>query len=286
MELYRFKQLLESHLGDVKPLLTEEEKIITDFDKDYDYKEDEGKFYFKLKDTPKSTKANSLKTQGKYIDWTEATGSGLSAIKTKVFKMNPAGSGGGESSLEPQKLKEPKKTEKLKEPKKKSGCVWGNCEGGKGKLILSTSEIQPDANYVGDCKGNGPSGTGKYTFPDGSYQVGSFEHNYSTLFHMYGKEFYPNGTIKFVGKFYGMRTPMIDYVFLPLSGSRYYANGRLEFTGSFIKDGWRLLEGTEMLTKLKDTDLSSNVKMETGVQIIYDGKGNVTSRKKWVNGKS
>ena len=279
MELYRFKQLLESRLGDVKPLLTEEEKIITDFDKDYDYKEDEGKFYFKLKDTPKSTKANSLKTQGKYIDWTEATGSGLSAIKTKVFKMNPAGSGSGGSSLEP------KKTEKPKEPEKKMGCVWGNCKGGKGKIIFSTSEIQPDANYVGDCKDETPNGTGKYTFPDGSYQVGSFTTKEFNPVSMYGKEFYPNGNIKFVGKFYGMRTPIIDYIFLPLSGSRYYPNGKLEFTGSFIPDGWELLEGAEILTKLKDTDLSSKAKMETGVQIIYDGKGNVKSRKNWVNGK-
>jgi len=42
-------------------------------DKDYDYKKVGDKYYFKLKDNPTSVAAKGYKTQGKFVDWTEAT---------------------------------------------------------------------------------------------------------------------------------------------------------------------------------------------------------------------
>lgn len=52
------------------------DKINTTNDKDYDYKLSGGKYYFKGK--PNTTSAT------KYPNWTEATGKGLEAIKSKV----------------------------------------------------------------------------------------------------------------------------------------------------------------------------------------------------------
>jgi hypothetical protein len=56
-------------------------------DKDYDYKKEGDKYYFKLKATPKSDKAKALLAQKKYVNWTEAKpGPGLDAIKTLPFQ--------------------------------------------------------------------------------------------------------------------------------------------------------------------------------------------------------
>jgi hypothetical protein len=56
-------------------------------DKDYDYKKEGDKYFFKLKATPKSEKAKALLAQKKFIIWTEAKpGPGLDAIKTLPFQ--------------------------------------------------------------------------------------------------------------------------------------------------------------------------------------------------------
>lgn len=55
---------------------TEQGKINTTFDKAYDYKLENGKYYFKGKENTQYAK--------KYPNWVEATGKGLEAIKTKV----------------------------------------------------------------------------------------------------------------------------------------------------------------------------------------------------------
>ena len=73
----RFFNLLESKMGDVKPLLNEDDnvKIVTNFDKKFDYKKEGNNFYYKLK------KSNN---------WIQAKGTGLEAIKTEVFNVAPS----------------------------------------------------------------------------------------------------------------------------------------------------------------------------------------------------
>jgi len=56
-------------------------------DKDYDYKKEGDKYYFKLKATPKSDKAKALLAKKKYVNWIEAKpGPGLDAIKALPFQ--------------------------------------------------------------------------------------------------------------------------------------------------------------------------------------------------------
>jgi len=73
----------------VERVLNEQVQEVTNFDKDYDYKKEGDNFFFKLKASPVSEKAKSFKSQGKFLNWTKATGAGLEAIKTKVFKEIP-----------------------------------------------------------------------------------------------------------------------------------------------------------------------------------------------------
>lgn len=73
----------------VERVLNEQVQEVTNFDKDYDYKKEGDNFFFKLKVSPVSEKAKSFKSQGKFLNWTKATGAGLEAIKTKVFKEIP-----------------------------------------------------------------------------------------------------------------------------------------------------------------------------------------------------
>ena len=54
-------------------------------DKDYDYKKEGNKYFFKLKANPVSAKAQALKKQNKYINWTEATGNALTEIAKLPF---------------------------------------------------------------------------------------------------------------------------------------------------------------------------------------------------------
>lgn len=73
----RFFNLLESKMGDVKPLLNEDDnaKIVTNFDKKFDYKKEGNNFFYKLKTSN---------------DWIQAKGTGLNAIKTRVFNLLPS----------------------------------------------------------------------------------------------------------------------------------------------------------------------------------------------------
>ena len=57
-------------------------------DKDYEYKREGDKYSFKIRETPVSPKVLALKQQGKYVDWTVATGAGLDAIKKLPFKID------------------------------------------------------------------------------------------------------------------------------------------------------------------------------------------------------
>jgi hypothetical protein len=61
-----------------------QDKTITDADNDYDYKREKGKYYFKLKDNPKSTNAQNLRKQGKYTNCSLATGNVEKIIKRKL----------------------------------------------------------------------------------------------------------------------------------------------------------------------------------------------------------
>jgi hypothetical protein len=65
---------------------TEEAQIMTSNDRDYAYKKEGDKYYFKLQASPASPAAQNFKKQGKFVDWTEATGKGLEAIKKLNFK--------------------------------------------------------------------------------------------------------------------------------------------------------------------------------------------------------
>lgn len=80
-------RLTESDLARiVERVLNEQVQEVTNFDKDYDYKKEGDNYFFKLKVSPVSEKAKGFKSQGKFLNWTKATGTGLEAIKTKVFK--------------------------------------------------------------------------------------------------------------------------------------------------------------------------------------------------------
>jgi hypothetical protein len=54
-------------------------------DKDYDYKKEGNKYFFKIKANPVSAKAQAFKKQNKYINWTEATGNALTEIAKLPF---------------------------------------------------------------------------------------------------------------------------------------------------------------------------------------------------------
>lgn len=69
-------QTAPTQLAGVKPVAGGGEKINTTFDKAYDYKFENGKYYFKGKE--KTQYAN------KYPNWVEATGKGLESIKSKI----------------------------------------------------------------------------------------------------------------------------------------------------------------------------------------------------------
>jgi hypothetical protein len=58
---------------------TTETKVLND--RDYVYKKEGDKYFFKLQTNPGSDAAKKLKTSNKYVNWTEATGKGLDAIK-------------------------------------------------------------------------------------------------------------------------------------------------------------------------------------------------------------
>lgn len=74
-------------------------------DKDYDYKKEGDKYFFKLKATPKSEKAKALLAQKKYVNWTEAKpGPGLDAIKTLPFQAvapKPEATDGSDETFAP-----------------------------------------------------------------------------------------------------------------------------------------------------------------------------------------
>jgi hypothetical protein len=70
----RFFILMESSMGDVKPLLSEQEKIVKNYDTKYDYKKEGGNYYYKLKNSN---------------DWILSKGSGLESIKTKTASGVP-----------------------------------------------------------------------------------------------------------------------------------------------------------------------------------------------------
>jgi hypothetical protein len=63
-----------------------ESQIMSSNDRDYAYKKEGDKYYFKLQPSPVSPSAQNFMKQGKFVDWTEATGKGLEAIKKLNFK--------------------------------------------------------------------------------------------------------------------------------------------------------------------------------------------------------
>jgi len=74
------------------PASTEQTKILTFNDRDYAYKKEGEKYFFKLQLNPASPAAQNYKKQGKFLNWTEAKGKGLEAIKKLDFKpetLNP-----------------------------------------------------------------------------------------------------------------------------------------------------------------------------------------------------
>jgi hypothetical protein len=68
------------------PSSTEQAKILTFNDRDYAYKKEGEKYFFKLQSNPASPAAQNYKKQGKFLNWTEAKGKGLEAIKKLDFK--------------------------------------------------------------------------------------------------------------------------------------------------------------------------------------------------------
>lgn len=88
-EKRRILSLHESRRSKELGFLFEDDKSQVDGvynnDKDYDYKKEGDNYFFKLKDAPASPKAQSYKKQGKFADWTQATGAGLESIKKLPF---------------------------------------------------------------------------------------------------------------------------------------------------------------------------------------------------------
>lgn len=70
------------------PATPEEPKaqILMANDRDYAYKKEGDKYFFKLQPNPVSASAQQYKTAGKFLDWTEAKGKGLAAIQKLNFK--------------------------------------------------------------------------------------------------------------------------------------------------------------------------------------------------------
>ena len=60
-------------------------KTLTTSDNDFDYKKEGDNYLFKIKDNPKSPKAQQLKRKGKYVRWTLAKGNAKTSIE-KLFK--------------------------------------------------------------------------------------------------------------------------------------------------------------------------------------------------------
>ena len=63
-----------------------EPQILSANDRDYAYKKEGDKYFFKLQPNPVSASAQQYKTAGKFLDWTEAKGKGLAAIQKLNFK--------------------------------------------------------------------------------------------------------------------------------------------------------------------------------------------------------
>jgi hypothetical protein len=74
-------------------------------DKDYDYKKEGDKYFFKLKATPVSEKAKAFLAQKKFINWTEATNKiALDAIKKLPFQAvapKPEATDGSDETFAP-----------------------------------------------------------------------------------------------------------------------------------------------------------------------------------------
>jgi hypothetical protein len=66
-----------------------QEEGVYNNDKDYDYKKENGKYFFKLKANPVSAKAKGYKSGGKFLNWTQATNqAAIDAISKLPFISN------------------------------------------------------------------------------------------------------------------------------------------------------------------------------------------------------
>jgi hypothetical protein len=66
-----------------------QEEGVYNNDKDYDYKKEDGKYFFKLKANPASAKAKEYKSGGKFLNWTQATNpQAIAAISKLPFISN------------------------------------------------------------------------------------------------------------------------------------------------------------------------------------------------------
>ena len=66
-----------------------QEEGVYNNDKDYDYKKENGKYFFKLKANPASAKAQGYKSGGKFLNWTQATNpQSIAAISKLPFISN------------------------------------------------------------------------------------------------------------------------------------------------------------------------------------------------------
>jgi hypothetical protein len=63
-----------------------ESQIMSSNDRDYAYKKEGDKYYFKLQPSPVSSSAQNFMKQGKFVDWTAATGGAKDAIAKLNFK--------------------------------------------------------------------------------------------------------------------------------------------------------------------------------------------------------
>jgi predicted secreted protein len=63
-----------------------ESQVLTANDRDYAYKKEGDKYFFKLQPNPASASAQNYQKQGKFVNWTEAKGKGLEAIQKLNFK--------------------------------------------------------------------------------------------------------------------------------------------------------------------------------------------------------
>jgi hypothetical protein len=126
---------------------TEQSQVLTANDRDYAYKKEGNKYYFKLQPSPASPSAQNFQKQGKFVDWTEAKGKGLAAIQKLNFKPETM------ATLSAKDVKvEPKSTQNLATTKVDTAPVKPLATGGGNQPAGQQVTTQTSPQVAQDLK--------------------------------------------------------------------------------------------------------------------------------------